>query len=76
LKYFFFFRDNRESLFIFLDAALQDFEKSLGISGRGNDSGMELRIPITTLELAKVEQELEGILADLEIISVVTFRHL
>lgn len=67
-------RDNPEGFFILINGLLEDPQQGLCIDRRGDDSGVERCRCALCVELAEVEQEFEGVVADLKIIGVSAMR--
>jgi hypothetical protein len=67
-------RDRTERLFVLLDRLPKGLEEGLRIDWRSDDSGVKLRCLTLSVVLTEIQHEFEGIVADLEVIGVPTFK--
>ena len=63
-----------EGLFVATDGLPEGLQQSLRVAGAGDDPGVKVRLVALGIELAEVEHELKGVVADIEIVSVSPFE--
>src|SRR5262247_1817362 len=67
-------RDDSKGLLILLDGLPESLKQFLRINRASNDPGVHLRLLLVRVVLAEVKQELDGVVADLEVISISPFN--
>jgi hypothetical protein len=67
-------RDGSEELFILVNGFLEESQEALRVHRRSDNPGVQWCRPGLRIVLAKVQNELEGVVSDLEMVGVLPVR--
>jgi hypothetical protein len=67
-------RDGSKELFILVNGFLEESQEAFRVHRRSHNPGVQWRRPGLRIVLAKVQNELEGVVSDLEMVGVLPVR--